>query len=392
VTEVLVGAGDSVAVGQTILKVEARAQAAAKEERPRDDEPERKNEAKPQRPKRTQEEVEEVEPEAAETEDAGRDTGHDVIDFPRKDEPRPVLAVPVPAAPSVRALARELGVDLVQVHGSGPGGRLTRDDVKAHAKNVILRATTGAGGATALELPDFSKWGEVERQPLSVVRRRTAEAMATAWSQIPHVTQFDRSDITQLEAMRRKFNQRPEADARKLTMTAIVIKIAAMALRQFPKFNASLDLAGDAVVYKKYVHVGCAVDTERGLLVPVVRDANRKSLLDISGELADLAERARNRKIQPDELRGGTFTVSNLGSLGTTYFSPIVHWPEVAILGVGRAEQKAVYVDGTLGPRTILPLAVSYDHRLIDGADAARFLRWIAEALEQPLLLLLDEG
>jgi pyruvate dehydrogenase E2 component (dihydrolipoamide acetyltransferase) len=423
VTEVLVGAGDSVAVGQTILKVEGKpeaaegaddrpaetkreneaksqvadegrppARAAAREEQ--DDEGETAPEAdEPARPRRERRTAARAERDEADTEAETEDTSHDVIDFPRKDEPRRALGVTVPAAPSVRALARELGVDVAQVQGSGPGGRLTRDDVKAHAKAIVQRAKRAPGGAAApLDLPDFGRWGEIERKPMSAVRRKTAEAMATAWSQIPHVTQFDRSDITQLEAMRRKFNKRPEVDERKLTVTAIVMKIAAMALRQYPEFNASLDLASDSIVYKKYVHVGCAVDTERGLLVPVVRDVNRKSLLEISVELADLAERARTRKIQPDELRGGTFTVTNLGALGTTYFSPIVNWPEVAILGVGRAETQAVYADGVLAPRTILPLSVSYDHRLIDGAGAARFLRWIAEALEQPLLLLLDEG
>jgi len=395
VAELLVGTGDTVSVGQVILKIEAQGEAAASEPEPEkagraEAEPKRKPEEKSTKAGRQHRDTAGTD-ESAGPEPADRGAGKDVIDFPRKEERRTIGAT-APAAPSVRALARELGIDALDVRGSGPGGRLTRDDVKAHAKSIIRRAGSAPGGAAALELPDFAKWGEIERKPLTSVRRRTAEAMATAWSQVPHVTQFDRSDVTQLEALRRKFNQRPESAERKLTMTAVVIKIAALALRQFPKFNASLDLAGDAIVFKQYVHVGCAVETERGLLVPVVRDANRKSLLDIAVELADLAERARSRKIQPDELRGGTFTVTNLGGLGTTYFSPIVNWPEVAILGVGRAEQRAVYEDGTLGPRTILPLSVSYDHRLIDGADAARFLRWIADALEQPLLLLLDEG
>jgi pyruvate dehydrogenase E2 component (dihydrolipoamide acetyltransferase) len=231
----------------------------------------------------------------------------------------------------------------------------------------------------------------VRREGLSSVRRATARSMATAWATVPHVTQFDQADVTQLESMRRRFNERPEAETRKLTLTAIVIKIAGSVLRQHPKFNASLDLAGDAVVFKDYVHVGCAVDTDRGLLVPVLQDVDKKSLVQITVELNDLAARARAKKVKPEELRGATFTVSNLGGLGTTHFSPIVNWPEVAILGVGRATQQAVLEDGQFRPRLILPLSLSYDHRLIDGADAARFLRRTAETLEQPLLLLLDE-
>jgi pyruvate dehydrogenase E2 component (dihydrolipoamide acetyltransferase) len=191
--------------------------------------------------------------------------------------------------------------------------------------------------------------------------------------------------------MRKRFNQREAERGRKLTLTAIAIKMVASALRQFPRFNASLDLIHETVILKKYVHIGVAVDTRRGLLVPVIRDADRKSLVQIAGELDELAERARDKKLGPDDMSGASFTVSNLGGLGTTYFSPIVNWPQVAILGLGRAEQQAVWEDERFQPRLILPLSVSYDHRLIDGADAARFLRWLAEAIEQPLLLLADE-
>jgi pyruvate dehydrogenase E2 component (dihydrolipoamide acetyltransferase) len=191
--------------------------------------------------------------------------------------------------------------------------------------------------------------------------------------------------------MRKRFNSRPEA-RHKLTITAMALKLAGIALRRFPKFNASLDPDAGEIVFKDYVHIGVAVDTERGLLVPVVRDVDAKGLMDLAGELNDLATRARGKKVTPDELRGACFTISNLGGLGTTYFSPIVNWPEVAILGIGRAEIQAVHEEGEFKPRLILPLSLSYDHRLIDGADAARFLRWIAEALEQPLMLLIDEA
>jgi pyruvate dehydrogenase E2 component (dihydrolipoamide acetyltransferase) len=245
--------------------------------------------------------------------------------------------------------------------------------------------------AAEVPLPDFNRWGEIEIEPLSNIRRATAKKMTTAWTTVPHVTQFDRADITQLESMRKRVNQRDEAEGRKVTMTAIVIKMVASALKQFPDFNSSLDLANDAIVRKKYVHIGVAVDTERGLLVPVIRDVDRKSLVQVAAELTELATRARDKKLALDEMGGAGFTVSNLGGLGTTYFSPIVNWPQVAILGVGRAEHQAVFDDGEFRPRLMMPLSLSYDHRIIDGADAARFLRWLAEALEQPLLLLLDE-
>jgi pyruvate dehydrogenase E2 component (dihydrolipoamide acetyltransferase) len=214
--------------------------------------------------------------------------------------------------------------------------------------------------------------------------------MSRAWALVPHVTQFDHADVTGVEESRRAFNRRGEAARTKLTLTAIVLRTAAAALRKFPKFNAVLDPAAGEVVFRKYVHIGVAVDTERGLLVPVVRDVDRKSVLRIAAETSELAARAREGKLGPDEMAGAGFTVSNLGGLGTTWFTPIVNWPEVAILGVGRAEMQAVHEEDHFRPRRILPLSVSYDHRLIDGAEAARFLRWIAEALEQPLLLLLE--
>ncbi len=421
VSEVLVSAGDKVQVGQTLLRVEAGDGSEAKagsdpdskrsksksetkaKAKPDREKPETKAESKSDREPERETKKEpgsepETEPKRAAPQEREQEpaAGRSVIDFPRAtpsgEEPR--IGATVPASPSTRRLARELGVDLFQVHGSGPGGRIRREDVKAHAKAIVTGAAApgvGPGAIPAPRLPDFSKWGEVETEPLSNVRRATAKAMASAWSTVPHVTQFDHADITQLESMRKRFNRRPEAQDRKLTMTAIVIKMVASGLKQFPKFNASLDLANDRVVYKKYVHIGVAVDTDRGLLVPVLRDVDRKGLVQVAEELNDLAQRARDKKIGLDEMQGAGFTVSNLGGLGTTYFSPIVNWPEVAILGVGRAEQRAAFEDGGFVPRLTLPLSLSYDHRLVDGADCARFLRWLAEALEQPLLLLLDD-
>lgn len=298
---------------------------------------------------------------------------------------------PVVAGPAVRKLARELGIDVSDVRPSGPGNRLSLDDVKRHARNLVGQARPAAPAPAAPELPDFSKYGEVERHPLSGIRRTTAAAMARSWELIPHVTQFDRADVTELEALRKRLSERAAAaSGAKLTLTAVVLKVAASALRLFPKFGASLDLAREEVVHKHYAHIGVAVDTEHGLMVPVVRDVDKKNLMEIAADLASLSDRARRRKLGPEDLAGANFTVTNLGGLGTTYFSPLIHWPEVAVLGVGRAATEAVYGPGGFQPRLVLPLSVSYDHRLIDGADAARFLRWVAEALEQPFLLALE--
>jgi pyruvate dehydrogenase E2 component (dihydrolipoamide acetyltransferase) len=214
--------------------------------------------------------------------------------------------------------------------------------------------------------------------------------MHRSWSTIPHVTQFDKVDITELEQLRVRFGQKAEAGGGKLTVTAIILKVIASALRVFPQFNASLDMARSEIIFKKYFHIGVAVDTDRGLLVPVIRDVGKKNILDVSVELSQMADKARNKKLTLEEMQGGTFTITNLGGIGGTHFSPIVNAPEVAILGVSRASTEAVFIDGKFEPRLMLPLSLSYDHRLIDGADAVRFLRWIVEALEEPFLLALE--
>lgn len=295
----------------------------------------------------------------------------------------------VPAAPSVRRLARELGVDIHEVPGSGPGGRISAEDVKAYTRRLVSRGAPGAGvGHRAL--PDFTRWGEVERVPMRGVRRKTAEHVSHAWATIPHVTQHDCADITQLDEFRKRYAAQVEAAGGRLTLTAIVLKLVASTLKAFPQFSASVDMAAEEIVYKKYFHIGVAVDTQWGLLVPVVRDVDRKSLAQLSIELAQLAERARQRKLALDEMEGGSFTVTNLGGLGGTAFSPIVNWPEVAILGLARASIQPVFKDGAFHPRLLLPLSLSYDHRLIDGADAVRFLRRLVETIEQPLLIALE--
>jgi len=294
-----------------------------------------------------------------------------------------------PAAPSVRKLAREIGIDINLVTGSGPGGRISIEDVKKHAKRLNTERPAG-GGPIPVTLPDFAKWGEIERQAMTNVRQKTAQQMARAWSNVPQVTQFDKADITDLEEHRKRLGQRVELAGGKLTVTAVLVKVVASGLKSFPQFNASIDMAKNEIILKKYYNIGIAVDTDRGLLVPVIRDADTKNIVHLSKDLADLAEKARNKKLTLEEMQGGTFTITNLGGIGGTGFSPIVNHPEVAILGVSRSSVEAIYKDGQFSPRTMLPLSLSYDHRLIDGADAARFLRWIAEALQDPFLLALE--
>jgi len=298
---------------------------------------------------------------------------------------------PIPAAPHVRRLAREIGVNIRSVAGSGPGGRISEDDVKLSAKHALLAAAAAAqtprGSFVEPELPDFAKWGKTERVSMRGVRRKTAEHLRQAWNTIPHVTQQDRADITELEQLRARFAPRAEEAGGKMTVTAIALKVCASALKVFPQFNASIDMAKEEIIYKQYINIGVAVDTDRGLLVPVIRDVDKKNIVELAAEMTQLSKKARERKLTPEEMEGGTFTITNLGGIGGTGFSPIVNHPEVAILGLSRSRMEPEWVNDKFEPRLILPLSLSYDHRLIDGADAARFLRWIAEAFEQPFLL-----
>jgi pyruvate dehydrogenase E2 component (dihydrolipoamide acetyltransferase) len=293
---------------------------------------------------------------------------------------------PVPAAPSVRKFAREIGVDVSQVHGSGPAGRISIEDVKAHARNLPVG---GPRGAPRKALPDFRKWGEVERQRMSNVRKKTALQMETGW-QAPHVTLHDKADVTALETFRRQYKATVEQAGGKLTITAMLLRITSAALNRFPALNCSIDIAQDEVIYKKYVNVGVAVDTPRGLVVPVILHADRKTVTQLSAELTETAAKARNGKLSLEEMSGGTFTITNLGGIGIGHFTPIINDPEVAILGIGRSQYEPVYVDGQFQPRLMMPLSLSFDHRIVDGADGARFLRWIVQAMEQPLLLVME--
>ncbi len=297
----------------------------------------------------------------------------------------------IPAAPSVRRLAREMGVNLLEVVGSGPAYRISESDVKRFASGEapVLAPAPQPSSPSAPVLPDFSKFGSVRREAMSGIRRATVRSMAQAWSTVPMVTQFDKADITEMEALRKRMAPRAEKRGAKVTMTAILLKIAAAALKQFPKFNASIDTATNEVVFKDYIHIGVAVDTPTGLLVPVVRDVDKKGVIALAAELGEIAAKARERKLTPDEMQGASFTISNLGGIGGTGFTPIVNWPEVAIMGVSRSSIEPVWnaEKAAFEPRNIMPFSLSYDHRLIDGADAARFCRFVAEMLEDPFLL-----
>lgn len=373
VVEVLVKAGSKANVGDVVIKVEtgvissieSKADATVKQEPVESPNKEIKQESSPL-------------------------TGERPSLHPMEtDNQPPILKGSAPAAPSVRRLAREIGVDINKVPGSGPYGRISMDDVKAYSKKLheSYSQTSGFGLNIKSEtLPDFSKFGEIKKVEMTNIRKKTAEHLSYAWATIPHVTQFDKADITLLEKMRKEYNQKSDL---KLTVTAILVKIIVQALKKYPQFNSSIDMEKKEIIYKNYFNIGIAVDTEFGLIVPVIKDADKKSLSEISVELNSLAEKARNKKIGLDDLQGGCFSISNLGGIGGTYFTPIVNSPEVAILGVSRGNYEPVWNGyGVFEPRLLLPLSLSYDHRIIDGADAIRFLRFVVDALEQPLKLL----
>jgi pyruvate dehydrogenase E2 component (dihydrolipoamide acetyltransferase) len=404
ITEMLAKEGDEMKVGDVIARVdtEARAsgegvpetrtaeaaenQAAAEgpAETPADESPAEEKAPNLAKEKAAVKEKEKprLEPEPSETE--------------KKTSDRVAARGPVSASPSIRRLARELGVDIHEIQAGRPGGRITEADVKAHVKKgerpdrELLVQDGAMGESREPALPDFSRWGDIETVELTAVRRITAANMSTAWRTVPHVTQFDQADITGLQEFIKKNAQQVARNGGKLTVTAVLVKVCAAALKRFASFNASIDPANEQLIFKKYIHIGIAADTPRGLLVPVVRDADQKSISRIAAEITDLADRARNKKLKPDEMEGGTFTISNQGGIGGIAFTPIVFWPQAAILGVSRASVAPQYIDGEFKPRSMLPLALSFDHRIIDGADAARFLRWVCESLEHPFTMLLE--
>jgi pyruvate dehydrogenase E2 component (dihydrolipoamide acetyltransferase) len=423
VKEVRVKSGDKVKVGAVVLTVDDAAgngarsaeKAPPKEEAPREEAPREasREEAAARQPTASPAATPAPQPEAAapaaraeapaeKAEPKSADLR--ILSMPaRVAQEQPQAAAPppragvdrdrraiAPASPAVRRLAREIGVMVDHVQGTGPGGRISQDDVKEHARRILSSVGGAVSGGAAREtrpLPDFQKWGEVERQPLSNIRRVTAEHLGYAWNAIPHVTQFDRADATEIEELRRKYKEQVAKAGGNLTVTAMLVRILATAVKKFPQFNASIDTERGDLVFRKYVNVGVAVDTDRGLLVPVIRNADQKNITQISTEINQMAAKAREKKLTIEEMSGGGITISNLGGIGGTYFTPIVNWPEVAILGVSRATTEPVWKDEAFHPRQLLPLSLSYDHRVIDGADAMRFLRWVVEAIEQPFLL-----
>jgi pyruvate dehydrogenase E2 component (dihydrolipoamide acetyltransferase) len=380
VKDIKVKQGDKVKVGAVILTVDENGAGSPKEAGPQKTVPEQKAEPKAEQKQEQKQEQK-------------------IVSMPKREAPQPqappapASAGPAaPASPSVRRLAREIGVDINDIQGTGPEGRISDEDVKEHARRILssvgdVRSRPAGMPATGVALPDFEKWGAVERQPMSNIRRKTAEHLSHAWTTIPHVTQFDKADITPMEELRSKFRKQVEQAGGNLTVTAVLVKVMAAAVKQFPQFNASLDADNGAIVYKKYINVGVAVDTEFGLLVPVIRNADQKNITQIAVELHGLSEKARAKKLTLDEMSGGGISISNLGGIGGTYFTPIVNWPEVAILGVSRGIVEPVWRNDKFEPRQLLPLSLSYDHRVIDGADAMRFLRWVVQAIEQPFLL-----
>ena len=312
---------------------------------------------------------------------------------------------PVPASPATRRLARELGVDLHRVTPTGAGGVVTADDVRAFAETgkdmvkaptaaEVIPAETPALTIPSPMLPDFSQWGPIERLPFRSIRKATAKQMIIAWSQIPHVTSQDQVDITKLEAFRQKHKAEIEAEGGRLTMTVFALKAVATALKTYPQFNATLDVEAGEIVIKNYYHIGVAVNTDNGLVVPVIRDVDRKSIKELSVELHDTVQKTRSRKISRDDLQGGTFTITNAGAMGGGYFAPIINFPEVAILGMGQGRLQPTVVDKgdgehEIAPRLIMPIVLCIDHRVLDGADAIKFLNLVIQSLEDPDELLI---
>ncbi len=374
--------GDRVPAGTVLITVEETGAAPAQEAP-----------AEPEAPPVAEEPAAPEQPEQPAPEPAKPEAPPEPAAPPRPEAPAPPppesAQMPIPAAPSVRRFARELGVDLRQVSGSGAGGRITREDVKAYVENAMSAEPATGASPAAPTLPDFTRWGEIERQPLRGVRRKIAENLSLAWTQAPHVTQLDSADVTDLEAFRQRHKAEAEARGGKLTPTALILKAVVTALKAFPQFNASLDPAAGELILKRYYHIGIAVDTERGLLVPVIRDVDRKDIFELAAELSELAERTRQGKADLEELQGGSFTITNLGSISGTAFTPIINFPEVSILGIAQSRQEPVVRDGRIEPRLMMPICLSYDHRVIDGADGARFTKHLVESLENPERMLL---
>lgn len=413
VKEIKVSEGDEVSVGDVIIILEEGEEASddekeekeasegkengkKEEKQEKTSEEKEKKETKEKEKKENSEEKKEGEEKSAEQED--EDESKDDSKDEAKDEEKKKLSEKsekdkaedkksskeVYASPGVRRLARELGVNIQEIEGSGDSGRITEKDVKNHKEGGGKKS-----GAGQPELPDFSKWGAVETKPLNNIKKITAENVLQSWQSIPHVFQFGEADISGIESYIEDHKEKVEEAGGKLTLTAILTKVVATALHKFPMFNASIDMEKEEMILKKYVNINIAVATEKGLLIPVIKNADQKSIKDLSVEITEIAQKARDQKLSKEDMEGGNFSISNLGGIGGTNFTPIVYHPQVAILGVSRASIKPVYIDDNFEPRSILPLSLSYDHRLIDGADGASFMNWMVKALEDPYEALL---
>ena len=407
-SKIHVAEGDTIAVGQIIITIDSGA--AAKPAPEKDEPAPEPRAAEPEAAPTAQEEPAQPDAERDTEEPARERPSAPAPEAPREEPRRAAPAAstetaapgerPAFAAPSVRKFAREIGVGIDSVEGSGPGGRITEDDVKLAARNRPAPAAPAAPTAGAVhglaaefrELPDFTRWGTVSRTKLSRLRRTVSRNMAQSWTEIPHVHLQHHADITAMEELRQQFKERAKAAGGNLTISVMILKVVASALRAHPNVNASYDVEAQELILKDYIHLGVAVDTERGLVVPKIENVDEKNIIELSIELNEIAERARTNSLTVEELTGSTFTVTNLGSLGTGYFAPIINWPEVAVLGLGRAQQQAVWnaEKKAFEPRLIMPMSLGHDHRVLDGADGARFMTWIVEAIKNPMLMALE--
>ncbi len=391
IQEIKVSEGDEIEIGSIIATIDTDGAGAGEKESAESDEQEKKQkdapEEKSQEAEKTAEKTEQTQATPQPQQQPAQEVSKTSSNQEQQDAakiPRP--GIQVPASPTVRRFARELGVDVSQVKGTGPANRITQEDIKAFVKKNMERGASGAGiNAPVVEMPDFSKWGDVEREKMSKVRKMTAEAMSLSWQTIPHVNHFDKADVTSLEDFRQKYAKKVEKAGGKLTVTAILLRVIAEALKAFPKMNASIDMKQEEIIYKKYINIGIAVDTDRGLLVPVIRNVEQKTITELSLELTEIAQKARDKKISPEDMQGGNFIISNLGGIGGTNFTPVIYPTNVGIMGISRTQTEPVYENGEWMPKLMLPLSLSYDHRIIDGAEGARFTRWVCDALENPI-------
>lgn len=383
VAELKIKSGDKIDIGALVLTLETQGKPAKK---------------KTPKPKKT-----ETKKKQKQADSSGQKNGTAQTSTKAEPKSRPAQTGSsngtIPAGPATRRLARELGVALNEIKGTGRGGRVTIDDIKSFVRSRMEKpggsAAVSAGSTVAdsfahPSLPDFGKYGEVERKAVSNIRKKIAENLTIAWRTMPMVTQNDLADITDLEAGRKRIVEKLPKGSPKITMTVLAVKAVVAALKEFPNFNASFDMNAGELILKKYYHIGIAVDTERGLVVPVIRDADKKSIRDLAVEVSGLAEKARTGKLSIEEMRGGTFTITNLGGIGGTSFTPIVNYPEVAILGLSRSTMQPVVKDGGIVPRLMMPMSLTYDHRVVDGADGARFTSLLTSLFSDPIRLLME--